>query len=356
MAAFGGAKYKPPYVQDGSASRESRGSRDEPPAPRPIEKQQSSLVAEGAASKAGKGKAGKGKGAAVKGGKGSGGAVMSVEATSATIAKIYAARVQADAWAKEGRDSAQPVARFDAFVMRYFKRACGTRGVARRTLRSFVASLEAHGGGGDLTAARDGSRDPRIVVFCALSGVGQVDGEFNPRLLPTYMLPALRVACPEPRMAARALEKRGGNPVPVDRKVLLEAIRAPTEEFLGRSFVDRFCAAAPGFREKSSTPGSNTVDLDDRALVTALELWIRADRLWVIEQQRGARVLIKFVRAHLERKASRMEPLPPDGDSDPPREGAADVAEASTTRRKIESARDLDSALNLYQQKGLAGL
>mgnify|MGYP003331579127 CR=1 FL=1 len=37
----------------------------------------------------------------------------------------------------------------------------------------------------------------------ALSGVGNGDAGFNPRLCPEYFLPALRAACPEPRLAAR---------------------------------------------------------------------------------------------------------------------------------------------------------
>ncbi len=216
-----------------------------------------------------RGKGGKrgGKGGG-KGGKGSGVAVMTVEATRSMIAKIYAARLQADAWAKgPARDGQQTtVARFDAFVMRYFKRSCGTRGVARRTLRSFVASLEAHGGGGDISAALDGSRNARIVLFCALSGVGTA--EFNPRLLPTFMLPVLRIACPEPRFAVRTLDVNS-RPVTVSRQALVDAVREPTEPFLGRNFVERTCAAAAGFKRLGAT--GDAIDLD-RALVTALEL------------------------------------------------------------------------------------
>ena len=127
---------------------------------------------------------------------------------------IDGARLEADAWSQQqekekggaGGKEAKAL-RFDAFVLRYFKRSFGTRGIARRQLRSFVASLEAHAAGGGGGGGGDAPH-PRVLLFCALSGVvsANEDGAYNSRLLPTYALPAMRAVLPETRQVRLPLE------------------------------------------------------------------------------------------------------------------------------------------------------
>ncbi len=98
--------------------------------------------------------------------------------------------------------------------------------------------------------------------------------------------------------------------------------------------------------------------------VCALCRWLRADKVWVFEQQRGARVLTRFVRQRLERRALAMAAAEIEGD-EPAQDGPAvseqategtegpvstpSGVETSTPRKQLEAARDLDSALNLGQ-------
>ena len=103
---------------------------------------------------------------------------------------MYQAKVQADNFAKRvptPRDgvstkrAAGKLVRFDKFVLRYFKRLYGTRGIARRHLRSFVESVQRHA-----------AEYPRISLFAVLAGISSGGAAktkiFNARIMPQCVL------------------------------------------------------------------------------------------------------------------------------------------------------------------------
>ena len=94
--------------------------------------------------------------------------ILTVAETSSQIAKIYAAKMNADDQLSE-RLKNDPTAlgdRFDAFVMKSFRNSHPTRQAARRHMKIFLRSVRNHA-----------EEHPRIEMFRKLCGVPNLDHE-----------------------------------------------------------------------------------------------------------------------------------------------------------------------------------
>mmetsp|Transcript_76298 Transcript_76298/g.218200 ORF Transcript_76298/g.218200 Transcript_76298/m.218200 type:complete len:713 (+) Transcript_76298:563-2701(+) len=117
--------------------------------------------------------------------------ILSLRKTIDLINKLYKAKLIADTYRARPETTLlekHQIVRFDKFIIKYFLLFFGTRGVARRNLRSFSASVEYH---------RQHNSHPRIHTFHVLSGMGS--SVYDARLMPHHMVPLLRYFFPDLR-------------------------------------------------------------------------------------------------------------------------------------------------------------
>ena len=97
------------------------------------------------------------------------------------VAKIYASKMSADDYLAERqkKDVNAKGDRFDAFVMRWFRRSHTTRQAARRHMKIFLRSVRLHA-----------QEHPRVEMFRKLCGVPDLDHNdvaFVPGLVNKYV-------------------------------------------------------------------------------------------------------------------------------------------------------------------------
>ena len=251
--------------------------------------------------------------------------VLSVTKCNGLIVSILKAKMLADRWAVT--KGVEPIA-YDKFVVRFFLQLYGTRGVARRHLRRFISSSQAHA---------NSQLNPRIYLFCVLTG-SLLDKAFNPRLSWDYFFPAMRFIFPDPRVLEEVM--RGGSGKALVLRQIVEKACVPV--FLhnvpgGKYAIGRFKRSIKEISESSVWSKKSMVSLD-RAFVEALELWTMSDALRLIRERSAIATLQRFFRRRAVVVSQVNDFVAIDA--------APILGLSSSPRVKLESAIDLDRLIS----------
>mmetsp|Transcript_76304 Transcript_76304/g.218257 ORF Transcript_76304/g.218257 Transcript_76304/m.218257 type:complete len:861 (+) Transcript_76304:563-3145(+) len=222
--------------------------------------------------------------------------ILSLRKTIDLINKLYKAKLIADTYRARPETTLlekHQIVRFDKFIIKYFLLFFGTRGVARRNLRSFSASVEYH---------RQHNSHPRIHTFHVLSGMGS--SVYDARLMPHHMVPLLRYFFPD----LRRLDDDLGNGQQVCLVKLKDFKRLSTPHYLNdvalaagivakyEYSLDEMAVKKPG-----GNPKIRWIDLDE-ALVMVLPLWMMCEKLHVFRRHWAMRKMLAYSKKFLERR------------------------------------------------------